>query len=997
MKSRFFLHVVLTVAILSPFVLQAQDKWYRGNIHTHTSASDGVNTLEQVVDIYKNLKYDFLVITDHDMVTPCEHLSTSSFLMIQGDELSGNEHWGALNLKTNFSWANLSRQDIIDRINAQSAIPILNHPRWAWIYFTVEDVLALNNINHIEIYNTLTDGWRYTPDTALWDGILSAGRLMFGVGADDYHESPIEGKVYVGRSWIMVRSASLDRDQILSAIRRGDYYISTGANFSNISYANNVISVSVVNGREISFIGKNGAKLKTVTGETATYDVVGNEGYVRVAAFNRAGQQAYSQPVVFFGAGRLAWRLAVSSGNKQSAPAGQALSSPLVAKLSDGNNAPVANERVLFQVTAGGARFNGKDTLSVLTDGNGLASVYPVLGTAAGDSNQVFVVSVRDVASQVTFKASALAGPAARLTLSSGNNQSGPAGQNLATPLAVQVTDSYNNPIAGVQAAFSVQSGGGTINGQSAVTATTAVNGLAQVTWKLGTGSVQQTVRATASVIAGQEIMFTATATSKPARLALVSGNNQSARVGQPLPAPLVVSVVDSMGMYVSGQSVLFEVSGGGKINNVASYTGVTANNGQVSVVWTLGTAIGTQSVSVSSMVDGKKIATTPSPLIFTATALAEAAAKINKVDGDGQSGVANHALAKKVAIQVLDAFNNPISARSVLFRIKSGRGAISENQPLQTGADGKASATWVLGAVVGSQTLDVLVDSSQIGLVTFSATAARSVPTSISIASGQNQNGQTTVMLDTLVAVLRDDVGGPVQGYPVAFSLAGGSGSLLTPTPDTTDSRGYATMCYRPANAVGVHTIRAFSADLNQSVDVTATVAARPDLLFPLTIKISNITPAASQVDLLNPGVYMYTDRSYVISQLPDTLKNMYVIKTANNDKSSTSESFMTMTLDQPADIYVAYDQRVTKPPNWLSNGFKQTGAYIVSSDKSTRFNLWHREASAGSVVLGGNSASGFTANGSFSMYITLVKRRPFLDRTPPAPPQGLVIWDVE
>jgi hypothetical protein len=104
-----------------------------------------------------------------------------------------------------------------------------------------------------------------------------------------------------------------------------------------------------------------------------------------------------------------------------------------------------------------------------------------------------------------------------------------------------------------------------------------------------------------------------------------------------------------------------------------------------------------------------------------------------------------------------------------------------------------------------------------------------------------------------------------------------------------------------------------------------------------------------------------------------------------------------MTMTLDQPADIYVAYDQRVSKPPSWLTQNFKQTSSYIVSSDKSTQFILWYREALAGPVVLGGNSASGFTANGSFSMYITLVRRRPFVDRTPPAPPQGLVALEVK
>jgi hypothetical protein len=997
MKSRNLLRIILTMWLLVPLVLHAQDKWYKGNIHTHTNASDGQHPLDQVINTYKSLKYDFLVISDHNMITPCANLSSSSFLLIEGDEISGNDHWGAVNLKSHFNYTNLSRQGIIDQINAQGALPILNHPRWAWIYFSVEDVLALNSINHMEIYNALTDGWSYTPITELWDGVLTAGRLIFGVGADDYHDSPIEGREYVGRSWIMVRSSSLQTDAIMAAIKRGDFYVSTGANFSNISYANNRITVSVVNGTEINFIGKNGVTLKTVKAATATYDVIGNEGYVRIGAFDRSGFQAYSQPVVFFGAGRLAWRLAVSSGNKQSATVAQTLVSPLVAKLSDGSNNPVANERVLFKVTSGGANFSGKDTLSVLTDSNGLASVRPTLGTVAGDSNQVFKVTVRDVASEATFKASATAAAAAKLTLVSGNNQSGPAGQNLAAPLVAKVTDSYDNAKSGIPITFAVQSGGGSVNSQTTTTVATAANGQAQVTWKVGAGSVEQKVRATAADLANQDIIYSATASSKPARLSLVSGNNQSAKVGQALAAPLVVSVVDSMGMNVSGQSVLFEVTtGGGKINNATSYTGATGSNGQVSVAWTLGTAVGTQTVSVSSLLNGKKLATTPTPLIFTATAVVEAAVKLVKVDGDGQSGIANHGVAKKLVIQVLDSYNNPISSQKVLYRIKTGKGAISENQPLLTAADGKASATWVLGPILGSQSLEVLVDGSQLSPVTFSATATKSVPKSIEIVSGQGQNGQTTVILDSLIAVLRDDAGGPVQGYPVSFSLGSGCGSLLTMNPDTTDGRGYATMRYRPANALGVHTIRATSPDLNQSVDFTATIQTLPNISFPLTIKMSDVKPANYQVDLLTAGMYLYVDRTYVISPLADTLKNMYVIKTGNNDKTNTSESFMTMTLDQPADIYVAYDLRVSKPPSWLTKNFKQTGSYLVSSDKSTQFTLWYREVLAGSVVLGGNSASGFTANGSFSMYITLVRRRPFVDRTPPAPPQGLVVWEV-
>jgi hypothetical protein len=45
--------------------------WYRGNTHTHTTASDGELNISKVIDHYKNGRgYDFVIITDHGKFTP---------------------------------------------------------------------------------------------------------------------------------------------------------------------------------------------------------------------------------------------------------------------------------------------------------------------------------------------------------------------------------------------------------------------------------------------------------------------------------------------------------------------------------------------------------------------------------------------------------------------------------------------------------------------------------------------------------------------------------------------------------------------------------------------------------------------------------------------------------------------------------------------------------------------------------------------------------------
>lgn len=40
-------------------------KWYKGNLHTHTTASDGRYTPEETMNLYRRLGYDFLALTDH--------------------------------------------------------------------------------------------------------------------------------------------------------------------------------------------------------------------------------------------------------------------------------------------------------------------------------------------------------------------------------------------------------------------------------------------------------------------------------------------------------------------------------------------------------------------------------------------------------------------------------------------------------------------------------------------------------------------------------------------------------------------------------------------------------------------------------------------------------------------------------------------------------------------------------------------------------------------
>ena len=41
------------------------NKWYKGNLHTHTTSSDGAVSPGEAIKLYNGLGYDFVALTDH--------------------------------------------------------------------------------------------------------------------------------------------------------------------------------------------------------------------------------------------------------------------------------------------------------------------------------------------------------------------------------------------------------------------------------------------------------------------------------------------------------------------------------------------------------------------------------------------------------------------------------------------------------------------------------------------------------------------------------------------------------------------------------------------------------------------------------------------------------------------------------------------------------------------------------------------------------------------
>jgi PHP domain len=177
----------------------------RGNLHAHTTFSDGVRSPAKLVEEYEALGYDFLAITDHDghenLTIPeyeraLDALSTR-LLLFRGVELD---------------FALLSQH--VGKVSGdRETLYVLNHP--ARYKLTVDE--TRERINIITAAGWPLDAVEVT-DTGLYRPLYDTDEIpLVKVATDDAHRPP-----HFGRAWIEV-DAKRDRDAIIRAIRAGQF------------------------------------------------------------------------------------------------------------------------------------------------------------------------------------------------------------------------------------------------------------------------------------------------------------------------------------------------------------------------------------------------------------------------------------------------------------------------------------------------------------------------------------------------------------------------------------------------------------------------------------------------------------------------------------------------------------------------------------------------------------------------------------------------------
>lgn len=183
----------------------------------------------------------------------------------------------------------------------------------------------------------------------------------------------------------------------------------------------------------------------------------------------------------------------VLNGNTISGTAGTALAAPIVVQVLDQNGVAMAGVNVTFTPSPLSGVVSSP---TMVTDGNGTASVTWTLGTVVGTDTMAIDVSG---VSNTSITASVGAGDPATLVIVGGAAQDAAAGTTLSVPLSVQVSDQFGNPTPNVTVAWS-DDANGTF---AASTEVTNQSGVAQNTYTLGPNPGVEDIGVTVATASG--------------------------------------------------------------------------------------------------------------------------------------------------------------------------------------------------------------------------------------------------------------------------------------------------------------------------------------------------------------------------------------------------------------------------------------------------------------------------------------------------------------
>lgn len=325
-------------------------RYYKANLHCHSSISDGKLSPDQLKAVYKEHGYSVLCITDHDALFAHPELNDECFLTLNGYEMEIDDHlvhgegydhvhtchlclyardpentaqvcfdpdfqhpifrWCSdPELKKRLRYAGEPMKatydadcinKIIDTANKHGFIVTLNHLQWSQEPY--EQFSKYKGLFAMEIFNTGSyQSGICEHNGILYDQLLHLGNRLFCVAADDNHNRlPInDPKSDSFGGFVMIKARSLEYGEIFGALEKGNFYSSCGPHILELFYAEGKICVKTDKVVRIRLVTDNRySRLERAKdGEKITYAEFCAKRinrYFRVEIEDEKGKKAYS-------------------------------------------------------------------------------------------------------------------------------------------------------------------------------------------------------------------------------------------------------------------------------------------------------------------------------------------------------------------------------------------------------------------------------------------------------------------------------------------------------------------------------------------------------------------------------------------------------------------------------------------------------------------------------------------------------------------------------
>ena len=292
-------------------LFQNKGKWYRGNLHMHTTRSDGMLEPEQAIKLYREAGYDFLALTDHRK--PSQEYQEKDFLLLPGVEWDTGDNQSApvfhiigigMTKPCSVDYKDgvcTDPQKLIDAVREAGGLAILAHP--AWSVMNPADIEKLSGLAGAEIYNsvsTLPMNGRRADSSLYFDLWASEGRAIPCMAADDSHRYQGEET----KSWIMVNAQELSSEAICRAIEEKNFYATQGPRFEQITFDQETGEMTVHCSPDVQSVVfySNAAwadgRVEQPENGRVTYVISPLDRYLRVELIDEAGRMAWSSPVL---------------------------------------------------------------------------------------------------------------------------------------------------------------------------------------------------------------------------------------------------------------------------------------------------------------------------------------------------------------------------------------------------------------------------------------------------------------------------------------------------------------------------------------------------------------------------------------------------------------------------------------------------------------------------------------------------------------------------